>query len=153
MNNGRDQLLNVPDRSRRAATACVPTGRLSGSGYRRQRCMVPESPFRVYCAPRTGHKMELGELEWTDVQNDLETRRRPPTPSFGVSGLGVNSSSVPAQRNLTGSSISSSPSTGTRPQTPQESKRPTPSESAFACTRPPRTDESGDAHPRDPRRR
>jgi hypothetical protein len=95
----------------------------------------------LYCAPRTGHKMGLGELEWTDVQNTFGNPKTATSTALRGFRFGVTSSSVSTQRNLTGSSISSSPSLGMRPQTPQESHSPTPSESAFACTRPPRTDE------------
>src|SRR6185312_2336535 len=43
------------------------------------------------------------------------------------------------------------PISPTRPQTPQESDSPKPNASASACTRPPKTDESDDAHPSSPR--
>lgn len=42
---------------------------------------------RLYCAPRTGEKIRLGELGVRIATLSLETQRRSPAPSFGVSAL------------------------------------------------------------------
>ena len=114
---------------------------------------TPSPMSGMYCAPRTGHKKRLGELEWTDVQHGFGNPKTAIMHRPSGFRLGVTFSSAPAQRNLTASTISPSTSVRTTPQILQESHSPTPNEFASACTRPPRIDESDDTHPPGPHTR
>ena len=74
----------------------------------------------MYCAPRTGHKNgfeELGGLMITYGIWKPEDRHK--HQSFGISVLGVTSSSAPTSRILNDLLASPSPWLDTRPQTPQ----------------------------------
>ena len=91
-----DTIRKVTHATARRATT-TREERVDGEGFQQ----APGVVEAVYCAPRTGHKKRLGELEWTDVQHGFGNPKTAIMHRPSGFRLGVTFSSAPAQRNLT----------------------------------------------------